>query len=178
MTMTLIKTTTVASAVASVDMTAIPGTYTDLLVTFSARSTVAGGPFDNLLITFNNTTSGYTDRALYGTGSSAASASGSGNPSFVFTYSVGNAATASTFGNGQIYIPNYAGSTNKSVSFDSVTENNSTSAIAAISAGLWSNTSAITSIKFTAATSAELMIGTTISVYGITKGSGGATVSP
>ncbi len=178
MTMTLIKTTTVASAIASIDMTAIPGTYTDLLVTFSVRSTVAGGAFDNLLISFNNTTTGYTDRALYGTGSSAASASASGNASFVYAYSVGNAATASTFGSGQLYIPNYAGSTNKSVSFDSVSENNATSAIAAISAGLWSNTSAITSIKFTAASSAELMIGSTISVYGIQKGSGGASVSP
>jgi hypothetical protein len=58
----------------------------------------------------------------------------------------GNGATASTFGNGEVYIPNYAGSTNKSMSADGVSENNGTEAYTDLIANLWSNTSAITSI--------------------------------
>jgi hypothetical protein len=45
-----------------------------------------------------------------------------------------------------MYIPNYAGSSNKSVSIDAVTENNATAAEANLVAGLWSSTAAITSI--------------------------------
>jgi hypothetical protein len=59
-----------------------------------------------------------------------------------------NGCTANTFGNGEIYIPNYAGSTQKSVSADAVAENNSATYIySALNAGLWTGTAAITSIK-------------------------------
>jgi len=60
--------------------------------------------------------------------------------------------TASTFGNGQVYIPNYAGSNNKSTSADTVSEDNATLAYSALTAGLWSNTAAITSITIAAVT--------------------------
>jgi hypothetical protein len=83
-----------------------------------------------------------------------------------------NAVTANTFGNIQIYFPNYAGSTNKSYSVDSVTENNETVAYQTILAGLWSNTAAITTATFTAE-SGNFAIGSTISLYKITKGSDG-----
>jgi hypothetical protein len=43
-------------------------------------------------------------------------------------------ATAGTFSNSEIYIPNYTSSNQKSFSSDSVTENNATSAIAILSA--------------------------------------------
>jgi hypothetical protein len=58
-------------------------------------------------------------------------------------------ATASTFNNADLYIPNYAGSNNKSFSIDSVSENNGTAAVASLFAGLWSQTAAITSITLT-----------------------------
>jgi hypothetical protein len=59
-----------------------------------------------------------------------------------------NGNTASTFSNGEFYIPNYASANNKSVSFDSVTENNkATDQILALNAGLWADSAAITSIK-------------------------------
>ena len=62
---------------------------------------------------------------------------------------VGGTATANTFGNMEIYIPNYAGSSNKSVSVNQVGEDNAATAYATLLAGLWSNTAAITSIKLT-----------------------------
>jgi len=47
-----------------------------------------------------------------------------------------------------LYIPNYAGSANKSASSDSVRENNATGSIQLrLVASLWSNAAAITSVK-------------------------------
>ena len=83
---------------------------------------------------------------MYGTGAAASSTSGSTR---YFAFVPGASATASTFGNVEYYIPNYAGSNNKSVSVDHVTENNATAAIAALTAGLWSDSAAITSVKIT-----------------------------
>ena len=85
-------------------------------------------------------------------------------------------ATSNTFGNTSVYIPNYAGSTNKSVSSDAVTENNATTASQQILASIWNNTSAITSI-FVSDTGSNLVQNSTASLYGILRGSGGATVS-
>jgi hypothetical protein len=90
----------------------------------------------------------------------------------------GTDTTSNTFSSTQVYIPNYAGSTNKSVSIDHVTENNATNAyFSGIVAGLWSNTAAITSVKILDQDGGSLVAGSTASIYGILKGSGGATVS-
>ena len=79
--------------------------------------------------------------------------------------------TANTFGNSVIYIANYAGSTYKSFSKDSITENNATAADQGVGAGLWSNTAAITSLSLTV--TSNMVAGSTFSLYGITKGSDG-----
>lgn len=149
-TYTLISSVTVgAGGAASIDFTSIPATYTDLKLVVSGRSAQTGTAQDYGSLQFNGSTSGYSNREVYGTGSAAASSSTSSQNQLYFTwvYPAGSA-TASTFGNMDIYIPNYAGSTNKSVSIDGVPENNA-SAIqyTTLSAGLWANTAAITSIK-------------------------------
>jgi hypothetical protein len=174
--MTLIATSTVgAGGAASIDFTSIPATYTDLLVVFSARTNRASLSFDNVLVKFNGLSANFTERSLYGTGDSGAfSASGSGG----LMYFDGAGATANTFGNGQFYIPNYAGSTNKSYSGDSVTETNAAQTYMSIVAGLWSQTAAITSISLSSNNAATIQQYSTASLYGIKSGSGGATVSP
>ena len=130
---------------ATIDFTSIPSTYTDLVVKVSLRGPTgyASDTMDTYL-RFNGTTTGYSDRLLYGTGSAAASISET--PTGINFRVVGQNSTASTFGNAEIYIPNYAGSTNKSVSIDAVTENNATSVLTQLEAGLWSNTAAINQI--------------------------------
>jgi len=75
--------------------------------------------------------------------------------------------TASTFSNGQIYIPNYAGSNNKSFSVDNVTERNATSIQMCLMAGRLANTSAITSISLVSQTSSNLVQHSTATLYGI-----------
>jgi len=148
-----IATVTVGSGgAANVEFTSIPGTYTDLLVKWSARS-VADTADQSL--TFNGSTSGYSmklARALDGniTGSEGNSGQSSDTRA---GYNPKSSYTANTFGNGELYIPNYAGSSNKSLMIDSVAENNSSAAyLMQIHAGLWANSAAITSMKFTPAT--------------------------
>jgi hypothetical protein len=149
-TYTLISSVTVGSGgQAAIEFTSIPGTYTDLLVKLSGRSSRSAADLEEFLLTFNNNTSSYSEKWLRGTGSSVSSNSFSGS-SIQQLGQPGAGATANIFGNWEFYIPNYTSSNNKSVSLDGVTENNATNAYAYIHTGLWSNTAAITSIKLSA----------------------------
>ena len=153
-----------AGGAASIDFSSIPSTYTDLKIVASLRTVLTGQVVQSLLIQFNGSTTGYSYRLLQGSGSTAASYN---NTTRYFGDAPAADATANTFGNLEIYIPNYAGSANKSYSADSVTENNSTSALANLDAGLWSNTAAITSISLSAAN--NFVQYSTASLYGISK---------
>lgn len=162
-TYTLIEAKTLASAVASVTFSSIPATYTDILLRVSARnSTTSTG----IQIEFNASATGYTNRRLYGDGSSAAS--DTPGLSYISNTMIDDSSyTANTFGNGDIYIPNYTSSNNKSVSVDGVTENNASGALSMFTAGLWSNSAAITAVKLTAEASGNFVSGSTFYLYGI-----------
>lgn len=130
---------------ASIDFSSIPSTYTDLAVFFSARG-VATSDFPATGLKFNGSATSYSGRYLLGSGSGTSSGVG-GSTYIRLGNADGSLQTGSTFASTFIYIPNYAGSTNKSVSIDMASENNATAAYANLSAGLWSNTAAITSIS-------------------------------
>ena len=141
-----IASVTVGSGGASsIDFTSIPSTYTDLVVLSSLRTTRNTGDAASISITFNGSTSSRTSRILYGNGSSVYSYTDTILEGGFADQNTGN--TANTFSNHQYYIPNYAGSNNKSLSIDSAHENNATNAYALLNAALWSNSAAITSIK-------------------------------
>ena len=150
---------------ANMTFSSIPSTYTDLVVKFSARVSTGTATTDQMLISFNGSTTTFSMRNVYGTGSAAGSINNGGNERLIGWIDTSNQ-TASTFANGETYIPNYAGSTNKSLSTDLVQENNATAAYAAMTANLWSTTSAITSIALTPATG-SFEIYTTATLYGI-----------
>ena len=126
---------------ANIDFTSIPSTYTDLVLKLSLRQSSTSIGYAT--IKFNGSSTGFTYRSLEGSGSTAASFNGSIGAIGVIDPSN---YTASTFSSFDIYIPNYAGSTNKSYSADAVSENNATTAYADLIAGLWSNTAAINQI--------------------------------
>lgn len=175
MSMTLISTVTVGSGgAATIDFNSIPQTFTDLLILCSARTTQSLE--DDLRVRFNSdTASNYPFRSLFGTGTG----SGSGNGTLNFAYLgaiSGTAFTANTFANQSGYIPNYTGSSSKTLSTDSVSENNGTGATQLLVASRWTGTAAITTVTLSGA-SANLAQHSTASLYGITRGSGGATVS-
>lgn len=140
-----------SGGVASVTFSSIPATYTDLVIKYTARSTYTTFPSDaiDVRLTFNGSSSGYSERMLYGTGSAVASAATSGSFLNWAGTQTNTAQTANTFSNSEIYIPNYAGSSNKSLSIDAVQENNATASAIRLVGSLWSNSAAITSITLT-----------------------------
>lgn len=141
-----IATVTVGSGgAATIQFSSIAATWTDLALQVSLRSTNASSTASEYYgIYFNGSTSNLTYRRLYADGT----ATGSDNGSIVLVGSLASAGwTSNTFTSGFIYIPNYAGSNNKSFSTDNASENNSSSVSALdLTANLWSNTAAITSI--------------------------------
>jgi hypothetical protein len=166
-TYTLISSVTVGSGgAASVEFTSIPATYTDLVIKLSARLTTSpeSSPWSSVYVSLNGSGSSFAYKLLYGSGSSAASQSGTTQIAWVDS----SDATASTFGNAEIYIPNYAGSNYKSISTDFVTENNSTAALMGLNATLWSNTAAITSFAVAPA-SGNFTQYSTAYLYGISN---------
>lgn len=143
----LISRQTVGSAgAASITFSNIPQTYTDLRIVVSARS-VRSAVNDVLYMTVNGSTTTYSSRVLEGNGAAAFSYSG-GSTAFSDILGIPAASsTTSVFSNAEIYIPNYTSANYKSISANSVGENNATTAYTDLYAGLWSNTTAITSIN-------------------------------
>jgi hypothetical protein len=176
-TMALISKVTLASLTSSITFSSIPQQFTDLQILCSSRENTITGYYGLAnFLRFNGSTSSYSRKSLYGNGSSAASSNNGSQVDIMITGSdAGGATTANVFNNLSIYIPNYASANNKFVSVDSVWENNSSSAEQFFTAGLWANTAAITSITLYSQVNWDPY--STFYLYGILKGSGGATVS-
>ena len=153
---------------ANIEFTSIPGTpYTDLYVTLSGRTTRTGVNYENVTVEFNGNASNYSHRSLYTiNGTSVASFTGAGTGYAM--HACPDSHTANTFGSSECYIPNYAGSTNKSVSGIGVAENNATAATIIAYAMLWANTAAITSLKLIPEVGSFKQY-STAQLYGITK---------
>jgi len=169
--MQAIETVTVGSGgQASIVFDVIPADYTDLKFAFSGRLSGSVN-WQAVRVRFNSNASGYSQRFLYGNSGTVESTSRSDDFAF---YVQGANATANTFSNSEIYIPNYASSANKSFSVDYVNENNSTTNLIGISASLWSNTAAITSISLIPE-AGNFVEHSTATLYGILAGSDGTT---
>lgn len=162
-----IASTTVESPVTTVTFSSIPSGYTDLKIVCSGRDDTAAA-WGSIYLRFNDSITSYSGLQLYGDGSAVASTS---SANWGTTYALagrpsGASSTASTFGNSEIYIPNYTSSNNKSISGDGVGENNGTSSFAMIVASLWSNTAAITKIEVM--TPGQLFqVNSTFTLYGV-----------
>lgn len=156
------------ASAASVTFANIPQTgYTDLKVVSSYR-TNRTQIFDQLRLTFNGSaTAVYSFRGLTGDGATATSESSSSVASIKVAPGAGNSATANTFTNDEIYIPNYTSSNYKSLSSEGVGENNATTAYASMFAGLWSNTAAINSVTLTPEGAGTFNQYSTFSLYGL-----------
>lgn len=161
-----IASTTIETPQASIDFTSIPSGYTDLKLVVSVRGGRSSVDANELKVTFNGSTTSYSERTLRGSGSTVVSGSfTSAGIANVLTNAT--TSTANTFGSIEYYIPNYTSSNYKSVLIDSVSENNATAAYATLDAALWSNTSAITSIKIQDNDGNNLLQSTTATLYGV-----------
>jgi hypothetical protein len=152
----------------TISFTSIPSTFDDLCLKFSLRSTFTAG--SGAEVTFNGSTSGYSYRQLYGFSGGTGSVNSTSTTSANFNIP-GSNATASTFGNTEMYIPNYTSSTAKSLSIDEVYESNSTTLWQLdLFAYLWSGTAAINSITITEGAAAGIFAEfSTVYLYGVKK---------
>ena len=173
--MKLIQTTTLGASALNITFTSIPADYTDLVALISGRTDRAALD-DQIIIRFNsdNTSGNYAARRLWGFGSTE-----NVDVSYAFFNLSGATTTANSFGSIQVYIPNYTDSIAKSFFSEGGGTGSSSSIAIGIVGARWTGTAAITSIAFTAANGPNLVSGTTISLYGITKGSDGiVTTTP
>lgn len=161
--------TTLASSTAAITFNNIPQNYTDLILRVSGRSTRSDYTFGSISITFNKSAvTTYSYNWLKGDGTNPNTGTGSAVASILDLYTMpSSTATANTFGNNDIYIPNYTSSNNKSVSIDGVSENNATLSQVILTAGLWANTTAINSITLTETNGNNFAQYSTAYLYGI-----------
>lgn len=173
---TLIERIEVGSGgAANITFTSIPQTYDGLYLVLSSRSDRSGANNDAQFMQFNNDTGNHSYQFVGGNGSSANASSNSG-VGFIYVGQLpASTATGSTFGNVGISIPNYTSSSNKSISVNSIGENNASEAYQRVLGGLWSNSGAITSIKIYPESGPNLVQYSSASLYGVTAGSDGTT---
>jgi hypothetical protein len=160
----------------SVTFANIPQTgYTDLKVVMSARTTRASTD-DLINVNFNGVSTNQSSRWLQGNGTSASSGTYGSNLYLAWVNAASN--TANTFGNAEMYIPNYLGTTQKSFSGDGVSENNATQSFAGLFAGLATLTSAITTITIAGNAGGSFVSGSTFSLYGLAAVGTTPTIAP
>jgi hypothetical protein len=147
-TFTLLGSSIIGSGGASnIGFSSISSSYTDLCLKFSLRSSSTSGAYDAVRITVNGNTSNISILDVYASGSGAGSETPGTTDSNVFTYTSHSSNTANTFGNLEVYFPNYSGTSYaKTFSADGVSETNANASILVLTAGLWNSTSAISSI--------------------------------
>lgn len=172
--MQLIQTGTVgAGGAANITFTGIPQTFTDLLILASCRSTFSGDVADMIYVNFNSAgTSNYANQQLANSGSFVFAFTGTEQ---VIGFTAAALSPASTFAVSSAYIPNYVVSTNKAVTIDAVSPS-TTNSFGRMVGMRWTNTAAISSMVITPQ-AGNFVEFSTISLYGILRGSGGATVS-
>lgn len=125
----------------------IPQTgYTDLKIVMAGRD--SGDDLVRFSMAFNSySKQTFTRKVLYGPGTGSAGSSSFGTNTSIGHGTVRSGATANTYGNCEIYIPNYSTNMAKMFSVDGAEENNATDAIMGIGAGYTSTTDPIKSIS-------------------------------
>jgi hypothetical protein len=169
-TYTLISSNVLASAAASVTFSSIPSTYTDLVLKINGRGSSAAQSAEPTRITINSSSAtDYSYIMMANAGGSANTLSQNALPFLpIFRDIPATTATANTFGNTEVYIPNYALSTVKPISMVAAPEeaaNGSYYNIAA--AGLWNSASAITSLTLVPSVSTNFVANSSFYLYGI-----------
>lgn len=163
----LLASSTLGSNQASVTFSSIPQSYTDLVCHFSARSSVAS-TVDTLLVSLNgNSSSIYSQTHIRSTGSSVGSSGSRAISSFQLDWGLnGDTSRSSSFGNGELVIPNYTVAVNKQLYSTIVQVNQSSIEYVRLWSLSYLSTSAISSITFQAQ-GGNLMAGSSFYLYGI-----------
>lgn len=163
----LIASNTLGSAASTITFNSIPGTYTDLIIILSGKTTVAT---EDIEIRFNSdTTTNYSQTSLTGDGTSATSARRTSVDNIRLNGGRGYWDTT-TVSNNVVSILDYANTTTYKTVLSRA--NNTANGLSAI-VGLWRKTpEAITTITLapTFAASDQFAAGSTFYLYGIQAG--------
>jgi hypothetical protein len=167
-TYTIIASNTLGSDTATVTFSAIPQTFTDLIIMASTRVTDTNYSFCQIRLNGDTGTS-YNSLALLSDGSSpTVQHSTTTSISLPYTNTASN--TANTFGSLEAFIANYtSGSQFKSVGVNAHQESLSSATNVrknTVAANYTSNT-AITSITFIAGSGTNFLTGSTFYLYGV-----------
>ena len=157
-----------AGGVGSVTFSSIPSTYTDLKILASIRMSVTNSDTG---VYFNTAATDSSDRNVFSNGSAAGSDTHTSQQSIYIGPVNTTNQTADTFSSFEMYVPNYTGSSQKSVNIEHAQENNATAAYSTLAAGLSTKTASISSITFYGYGGTSLTYGqySSFYLYGISK---------
>jgi hypothetical protein len=162
-----------AGGAATISFTSIPNTYTDLVIKISGSDNRSGQPLDDIKIRVNSNTSAiYTVKRIAAFPSVGIYSDGAGpNSDAAVGWVNGPTATANTFANTEIYLPNYASNVTKTGSIDGVTENNAAISGLVMNVLIIDTTSPISSIQLSPFSTAATAFNqyTTAYLYGISN---------
>jgi len=162
---TALSKLTTTSAVASISFTSIPGTYTDLSLFISGRSTRTNANVDAVNVGFNGSYANFYGLRFGWNGSAVFG--GAFTDNYIGVCTTDAASTSAIWGNTWIYIPSYAGSTVKTAFADGTSEDQTATADHQIASLYWSQTSAITEINLKPQSGSNWVAGTKAILYGI-----------
>ena len=173
-TYTFIASQTVAAGGnTTISLSAIPQTYTDLILLLSTRSE-SGSNSDAIYARFNSSATGYNNQISFGDTTTF----GTFSPTLTYAHfgygSANNGATNTnnTYGNVMIYIPSYRTSSAKTCLVQAGKEamaGGYQSGINSFQAGRWSGSAAISSIDLTQESTLDFAEGSTAYLYGIIR---------
>lgn len=160
-----ISTTTLSTAQANVTFSSIPATYTDLVLV----SNCGGSSSDYIQIVLNSDSGNtlYSGTYLLGSGSSIQSGrytSGTGS----FIYWIGGSTSTGTTSTGIVAVYNFQNYSNTTTYKTVLSKAANSGNTVGVQVGVWRNTAAINSIQIKMAAGANIVSGSTFTLYGIT----------
>lgn len=165
----LISSQVLGSSTNSVTFSSIPQTYTDLKIISSTRGDSTAANI-NLIFNGDSGTTNWTYTYIRGDGSTTVSTSSSSGSNATYLLNTDrSAATANTFSNDEIYIPNYTLTTKKQTFSFGVAEDNTASNYPLITetASLYQGTAAITSLNISLNGGNNFVANSSFYLYGI-----------
>lgn len=178
----LISNTVLGSSQSSINISSIPSTYDDLSIFISARGTNTNaylypilmrmnGDSSSTAYNYNSTWGGYYSGGTNNQRGQLNSAA-AGTDRIYVGYATTSYYESASYGNAHIYIPEYRSSDWKPVICDGGAQQGSVTLIESYafwSAGVWKNTSSITSLQFTLFNGDSFTSGSSVKIYGINK---------
>jgi hypothetical protein len=168
MSMSKIQTINLVSNATEIEFTTIPSIYKDLYILLNVRSTTTGADRQEMRMTVNGSSSGYSRSRGYAYDGGTISGDAGTNLSYI---AIGSIPAVNrnqyVFGANELYIYSYAENKHKSMHGRFAANSDSTSTwVVGFGHYGWANNSPITSIKFYGAADG-IASGSTATLYGI-----------